>query len=228
MNNTLVGMIDHTLLKPESLYGDYTVLVRQAVEFGFKNVCVNSVFVPLVSSLVNAHPYSNVGVCSVVGFPFGLSDVHTKSLETERAIAKGASEIDFVINISAVRSADWKRVKDEFVELREASEHHILKVILEVGLLSTEEIKRCCALAVETNLDFVKSSTGVNIKLEPAKTAEYIKLMRDYVNGSRVRVKASGGIKSLKDCQMMIDAGASRIGSSNSAEIMKELRGDLI
>jgi deoxyribose-phosphate aldolase len=225
MNNILAGMIDHTLIKPDSLYGDYTILVRQAVEFEFKSVCVNSVFIPLVSSLINAHPYSNVGVCSVVGFPFGLSDIHTKSLETERAIAKGASEIDFVINISAVRSGDWKRVKDEFAELREASEHHILKCILEVGLLSDEEIKRCCALAVETNLDFVKSSTGVNVKLEPAKTAEYVKLMRDCVNGSRVRVKASGGIHSLADCKLMIESGASRIGTSNAVKIMEELNG---
>jgi deoxyribose-phosphate aldolase len=224
--NTLAGMIDHTLLKPEAVYGEYTVLVRQAVEHQFKSVCVNSFFVPLVSSLVNTHPYSNLSICSVVGFPFGVSDIHTKSLEVERAIAKGASEIDAVVNISAVRSGDWKRVKDELTELREASEHHILKVILETGLLTDDEIKRCCALAVECNLDFVKSSTGVNIKLPPEKTAEHVKLMKDCVNGSRVRVKASGGIKTLKDCKMMIDAGASRIGTSNGVSIMNELKGE--
>jgi deoxyribose-phosphate aldolase len=222
--NMLAGMIDHTLLKPEAPYGDYTILVRQAVEYQFKTICVNSFFVPLVSSLANTHLYSNVSICSVVGFPFGLSDIHTKSLEVERAIAKGASEIDAVVNISAVRSGDWKRVKDELTELREASDKHIFKLILEVGLLSNDEIKRCCALAVETNLDFVKSSTGVNIKLEPAKTAEYVKLMRDCVNGSRVRVKASGGIKTLADCKLMIDAGASRLGTSNSVAIMQELQ----
>lgn len=226
MNNTLAGMIDHTLLKPSSTYGEYTILVRQAVEHQFKSVCINSFFVPLVSNLVNTHPYSNLSICSVVGFPFGLADIHTKSLETERAIAKGANEIDVVINISAVRSGDWKRVKDELIELREASEHHILKVILETGFLTEDEIKRCCALAVEANLDFVKSSTGINIKLEPAKTAEHVKLMKDCVNGSRVRVKASGGIKTLADCKLMIEAGASRIGTSNGVSIIKELRGE--
>jgi deoxyribose-phosphate aldolase len=222
--NTLAGMIDHTLLKPESLYGEYTILVRQAIEYQFKSVCVNSFFVPLISGLINTHPYSNVNICSVIGFPHGLSDIHTKSLEIERALSKGANEIDAVINISAVKSHDWKRVKDELVELREASDKHIFKIILEVAALSDDEIKKCCELAVESNLDFVKTSTGFFKELKPIETARYVKLMKECVNGSRVRVKASGWIRTLADCQLVIEAGASRIGCSRSVDIMKELK----
>jgi deoxyribose-phosphate aldolase len=220
--NSIAGMIDHTLLKPEAPLGKYTELCREAVEYKFYSVCVNSFHVPLVSSLLNAHPLSKVQTCSVIAFPFGESDIHTKSLEIERAISKGAHELDVVINLSLVKTGEWKRLKEELTEIREASEHHILKIILEVGLLTNEEIIETSKICLVNNVDFLKTSTGVNVKLEPAKTAEYVALLKSLTDGTRCQVKASGGIKTLADVRLMIDAGASRIGTSNSVAIMQE------
>jgi len=217
-------MIDHTLLKPEAPLGSYTDLVREALEYKFASVCVNPFVVPLVFNRLNAHPEAKVQTCSVISFPFGASDIHTKSLEIERAISKGAHELDVVINLSLVKTGDWKRLKEELAELREASDHHILKIILEVGLLTVDEIKTSSLICLENNVDFLKTSTGVNVKLEPAKTAEYVALLKDLTNGTRAQVKASGGIRTLADCELMIAAGATRIGSSNSVAIMQELK----
>jgi deoxyribose-phosphate aldolase len=223
--DNIAGLIDHTLLKPEAPLGSYTQLVREAIEFKFSSVCVNPFHVPLVSNLLNTHPEVKVQTCSVIAFPFGVSDIHTKSLEIERAISKGAHELDVVINLSLIKTGDWKHLKEELVELREASDHHILKIILEVGLLTNDEIKTSSFICLDSNVDFLKTSTGVNIKLEPAKTAEYVALLKTFTNGTRAKVKASGGIKTLADCELMIQAGASRIGTSNGVAIMKELNG---
>jgi deoxyribose-phosphate aldolase len=163
----------------------------------------------------------------VIAFPFGESDIHTKSLEIERAIAKGAHELDVVINLSLVKTHEWKRLKEEMVEIREASEHHVLKIILEVAALSNEEIIESSKICLENNVDFLKTSTGYfSTKLEPAKTAEYVALLKDLTNGTRCSVKASGGISSLASCRLMIEAGASRIGTSKAVEVMSELRGE--
>src|SRR5258708_6092669 len=190
--DNIAGMIDHTLLAPDAPLGRYTEICREAVEYGFHSVCVNSFHVPLVSSLLNAHPLTKVQTCSVISFPFGETDIHTKSLEIERAIAKGAHELDVVVNISLVKTGEWKRLKDELAEIREASEFHVLKLILEVGALTDDEIKHCCDLAMEANLDFVKTSTGFFKKeLTPIETARFVKLMKQSVSGSRVKVKAS-------------------------------------
>jgi len=221
--DNIAEMIDHTLLAPDAPLGRYTEICREAVEYGFHSVCVNSFHVPLVSSLLNAHPLAKVQTCSVISFPFGETDIHTKSLEIERAISKGATELDTVINISLVKTGEWKRLKDELVEIREASEHHILKLILEVGALTDDEIKHCCDLAMEANLDFVKTSTGFFKKeLTPIETARFVKLMKQSVSGSRVKVKASGWIRTLADFNLVVDAGASRVGCSRSVDIIKE------
>src|ERR1039458_9930387 len=217
--DSIAGMIDHTLLRPEAPLGKYTELCRDAVEYQFASVCVNSFHVPLVSNLLNAHPLSKVKTCSVIAFPFGESDIHTKSLEIERAIAKGAHELDVVINLSLVKTGEWKRLKEELTEIREASEHHILKIILEVGLLTNEEIIETSKICLSNNVDFLKTSTGVSVKLEPVKTAEYVALLKSLTDGTRCQVKASGGIKILADVRLMIAAGASRIGTSNSVAI---------
>jgi|SRR5579863_1244928 len=223
----IAGMIDHTLLRPEAPLGKYTELCREAIEYKVHSVCVNSFHVPLIANLLNAHPESKVQTCSVIAFPFGASDIHTKSLEIERAISKGAHELDAVINISLVKTGEWKRLKEELVEIREASDHHILKLIFEVAALTDDEIKHCCDLAMETNLDFVKTSTGFFKELKPIETARFVKLMAESVRGSRVKVKASGWIRTLADFNMMIEAGASRVGCSRSVDIIKEAQGEL-
>ena len=221
----LPSMIDHTLLKPQLPLGSYTQLCREALENNFASVCVNSFHVPLVSNLLNAHPESKVKTCSVIAFPFGLSDIHTKSLEIERAISKGAHEVDVVINLSLVKTGEWKRLKEEMIEIREASDHHILKMILEVGLLTDEEIKHASMICLEHNVDFLKTSTGINVELAPAKTAEYVAMLKRFTDGTRAQVKASGFIRTLADCELMLAAGATRIGTSGAVKIMKELSG---
>lgn len=226
--NTLPSYIDSTLLRPEAPLSSYTQLVRDAVEFSFASCCVSSFHAPLVANLLNAHPLSKVKTCCTIAFPFGESDIHTKSIEIERALSKGVAEVDVVINLSLVKTHEWKHLREELVEIREASEHHILKIILEVAALTREEIIESSKLCLEQNVDFLKTSTGYfSTKLEPAKTAEYVALLKDLTNGTRCAVKASGGISDLKACQLMIEAGASRIGTSKAKEIMTELRGEL-
>lgn len=221
--DNIACMIDHTLLFPDAPLGRYTEMCREAVQYGFKSVCVNSFHVPLVANLLNAHPEAKILTCSVISFPLGETDIHTKSLEIERAISKGAHELDAVINISLVKTGEWKRLKDELAELREASEHHVLKLILEVAALTDDEIKHCCDLAMEANLDFVKTSTGFfKTALAPAETARYVKLMKDSVRGSRMKVKASGWIRTLADFNLVVEAGADRVGCSRSVDIIKE------
>lgn len=200
-------------------------MVREALEYNFASVCVNSFHVPLVARLLNARALSKVNTCSVIAFPFGETDIHTKSIEIERAISKGAHELDVVANLSLIKTGEWKRLGEEMAEIREASDMHILKIILEVGLLTKEEIITTSKICLENNVNFLKTSTGINIKLEPQKTAEYVALLKDLTNGTRCAVKASGGIRTLADFQLMIDAGATRIGSSNAVGIMNEAKG---
>jgi deoxyribose-phosphate aldolase len=226
-------LIDHTLLIPSAPLGNYTDLCRQAVKWNFHSVCVSSFHVPLVSNLLHSYVHTdmsvNIKICSVIGFPHGISNIDSKVTEMQRAFNDGATEFDFVLNISAVKTGDWLRIKHEFETLRKTiptapTFQPILKVILECGLLSDDEIKHCCDLAIETGLSYVKTSTGFLAKLEPKETARYVKLMADQVKGSGVLVKASGGIRSLIDLEMMIEAGASRVGTSNSIKIMEEFQ----
>jgi deoxyribose-phosphate aldolase len=216
--------IDHTELKPESPYSRYTELCREALEYQFASVCVNSFYVPLVSSYLKGFGHTgSVKVCSVVGFPFGASSLISKTVEVTDAIANGATEIDTVINIGALKSGASKRVKEELWTLRDVTKDKVLKVILEVGLLTDDEIKLACDLCIETNCNFVKTSTGFNIKLPIEKTKYYVSLLKSQTEQTSVKVKASGGIRTLSDLRLMLEVGADRIGTSNSVTIMKEL-----
>ena len=227
----IAKVIDHTLLRPDAPLGEYTQLVRDAVRLKFGAVCVSSFHTPLVSNLLHSYIHTDMNthvvVASTIGFPHGNSSIQAKVTEMQQAFNDGATEFDFVINIGLVKTREWKRIKDEFVALRSAipdhpSFHPILKCILEVGLLEDEEIKRACDIAVANKIDFVKTSTGFLAKLEPKQTARYVKLMADQVKGSGVLVKASGGIKCLNDVNLMLENGASRIGTSNSIRILEE------
>ena len=228
-------IIDHTELHPDKPLGRYTDLVREAIFYKFGAICVSSFHTPLVANWLHTYIHTdmnlNIAVATTIGFPSGISNIESKVVEMQQAFNDGATEFDFVINLSAVKTGDWKRVKDEFVALRNAIPdnekfHPILKCIMEVGLLQDDEIKRACDIAVANKIDFVKSSTGFNTKLEPKNTARYIKLMADQVKGTGVLVKASGGITCLNDVNLMLENGASRIGTSNSVRIMKEIRGE--
>lgn len=216
----LARMIDHTLLKPDASRAEITKLCQEARANSFATVCVNPAWVALCSDLLRGSP---VKVCTVVGFPLGATLPEVKAFETERAIAGGASEIDMVQNIGALKSRDYRLVGEDVAAVvrsahaRQAS----VKVIIETALLTDEEKVESCAIAQAAGADYVKTSTG--FASGGATTAD-VALMRQVV-GPNIGVKAAGGIRSAKDAQAMIAAGATRLGASAGVKILKEVGG---
>lgn len=209
--------IDHTALKPETNLQQIEKLCAEAREHEFFSVCVNSYYVKKAVALLAG---SNVKVCTVVGFPLGASTMETKRFEAMKAMAEGAREIDMVINVSAIKSQDWQYVLDDMASLSQVVHQQggLLKVILETCLLTDEEKRKACELAVKANVDFVKTSTGFSTA---GATIEDVKLMRSIVGS--MGVKASGGIRDAETARKMIEAGATRLGTSASVEIVKGL-----
>jgi deoxyribose-phosphate aldolase len=214
----LARMIDHTNLRPEATRDEIIKLCRQAAQFGFVAVCVNPSYVQLAVSHLADTP---VKVATVVGFPLGATFTDAKRLEAGEAIRLGASEIDMVLNIGALKSGDHAQVLSDIRGV--AGTTHtaggILKVILETILLTDDEKRRACELCLEAKADFVKTSTGF---LGGGATVADIKLMRAAV-GSNIGVKASGGIRTTADALAMIEAGANRIGTSSGVAIVEAL-----
>lgn len=208
--------IDHTALKAETTYKQIEKLCAEAKEYDFASVCVNSYYVKKAFALLGG---SDVRVCTVVGFPLGASTMETKRFEAMKAVAEGASEIDMVINVSAIKSAEWQYVLDDMSSLAQVTHHQgaLLKVILETCLLTEEEKRKACELAVKASVDFVKTSTGFSTG---GATVDDVKLMRSIV-GEGLGVKASGGIRDAETALKMIQAGASRLGTSASVEIIR-------
>jgi len=208
--------IDHTLLKADATSSQIKKLCEEAREHQFFSVCVNSYFVKEAKQYLSG---SGVKVCTVVGFPLGASTMETKRFEAMKAIAEGAQEIDMVINISAIKSENWQYVLDDMSSLAQVCHQQgaLLKVILETCLLTLEEKKKCCELAVKAGVDFVKTSTGFSTG---GATIEDVKLMRSIV-GPKLGVKASGGIRNAQMAKDMIEAGATRLGTSASVEIAR-------
>jgi len=215
----LAAVIDHTLLRPSATRGEVERLCSEAAACGFRTVCVNPV---LVVDAVRFLRGTSVGVCSVVGFPFGTHLVTTKAHEAREAVKGGATEIDMVIRIGALKEGDDQAVLDDIRAVVEAADGRGVKVILETCYLTEEEKVRACILAVEGGASFVKTSTGYG----PAgATVEDVALMRRTV-GENLGVKAAGGIRTLADALRMIRAGARRLGTSGSVAILKELEGE--
>lgn len=214
----IASAIDHTLLKPEATAQDIEKVCLEALQNGFASVCVNPCWVPLVASRLAG---SRVKVCTVIGFPLGANQTETKLAEASLALSQGASELDTVQNVGALRSRDYTLVKREIAKLAELAHDRgaILKVILETSLLTTEQKVKACQLAVEAKADFVKTSTGFSTA---GATVDDIKLMRQTV-GPAVGVKASGGIRTLATVREMLAAGADRIGASAGVQILNEL-----
>lgn len=208
--------IDHTLLKSEATAAQIEKLCAEAREYDFFSVCINSYYVKKAVSLLQG---SNTKVCTVVGFPLGASTMETKRFEAMKAIAEGAREIDMVLNISAVKSGEWQYALDDMSSLAQVCHQQgsLLKVILETCLLTEEEKKKACELAVKGQVDFVKTSTGFSTS---GATVQDVKLMRSIV-GKDMGVKASGGIRDAATAKIMIEAGATRLGTSASVEIVK-------
>lgn len=209
--------IDHTILNADATQNDIKKICDEAKEYGFYSVCVNSCHVAFVSKELEN---TDVKVTSVVGFPLGASSIETKVFETTDAVAKGADEIDMVINIGALKSRDLDYLyKDINAVVRAAGQGVIVKVIIETALLKDEEKILACKIAKDAGADFVKTSTGFSTD---GATIEDIKLMREAV-GADMGVKASGGIRDFEKTQTFIKAGATRIGASASVGIVKSI-----
>ena len=213
----LASMIDHTLLKPEATEAQIRQLCDEAKRFCFASVCVNPTYVKLCATLLAGTP---VHVCTVAGFPLGASLPEVKAFEAQQAIRDGATEIDMVINVGALKNRDDVLVERDVVGVVRLSHAAgvLVKAILEVALLTDEEKVRACRLVQSAGADFVKTSTGFG---PGGATAHDVALMRQTV-GPQMGVKAAGGIRTLQDALAMIEAGATRLGASASAKIMAE------
>ena len=213
---SIAALIDHTILKPEATRDDVVKICREARQYGFASVCVNPYWVPLVRAELAG---SAVKVCTVVGFPLGATSTEAKVAETAVAVRVGATEIDMVINIGALRSGDRDAVRQDIRQVvRTAHEAGaIVKVILETALLDDAQKAAACTLAKQAGADFVKTSTGFSTS---GATAHDVALMREAV-GPEMGIKAAGGIRTLSDLRAMTAAGATRIGASASIKIVE-------
>ena len=224
---------DHTILKADASEEDVNAICLEAMKYNFASVCVNSYRTKQVANLLLD---TDIDVCTVIGFPLGAMSTIAKKLETLTAIEDGATEIDMVINVGAVKDGDWELVKKDIAEVKEVCANNtmgrevVLKVILETCLLTEEEKVQACEVSVEAGADFVKTSTGFS---KGGATVEDVALMRKTVDAkttameketgktrNRVRVKASGGIRDLATAKAMIEAGADRLGTSATVDIV--------
>jgi deoxyribose-phosphate aldolase len=207
--------IDHTLLKPEATAEQHDVLCEEAVTHKFYSVCVNSSWVAHCAKKLQGTP---VRVCAVVGFPLGAMSGRAKNFETRHAIEDGAREIDMVINVGALKSGHLKQVEDDIRWVRRACARNVvLKVIIETALLTDEEKVIACRIAQKAGADFVKTSTGFS---HHGATVRDVQLMRRTV-GPKLGVKAAGGVRSIEDAIQMIEAGATRLGTSSGIKIIQ-------
>ncbi|TQS74584.1 deoxyribose-phosphate aldolase [Ornithinibacillus gellani] len=207
--------IDHTLLKPDATKDQITTLVKEADTYKFASVCVNPYWVSFCADQLKD---SSVKVCTVIGFPLGASATEIKAFETKQAIADGADEVDMVINIGALKSGMDDVVRQDIEAVVKATTGEALvKVIIETSLLTEDEKRRACELAVAAGADFVKTSTGFS---GGGATVADVKLMREVV-GKDIGVKASGGVRNQQDAIAVIEAGANRIGASAGIAIIE-------
>jgi deoxyribose-phosphate aldolase len=209
--------IDHTILKPTTLIADVEKLCAEAKEFGFAAVCVPPPFVKISKVLLAG---TNVKVATVIGFPFGYSAVESKLAEILLAMVDGADELDVVANIVAIKNDDWQLVSNEINHIMPVvkSKEKVIKIIIESGVLTEDELVKCCGLYGAAGIDYLKTSTGY---AETGATIEAVKIMRQNLP-AHVQIKASGGIRTYEFAKELIEAGASRLGCSASVAIVKQ------
>ena len=205
--------IDHTNLKNTATLKDIEKLCNEAIKYKFASVCVYPYYVPLAASLLKG---TNVDVCTVIGFSSGMSTKETKVYEAIDAIEKGANEIDMVINIAALKNKDYDYVKEEIEEIRDAIDGKVLKVIIETCLLTKEEIIKMTEICNETFVNFIKTSTGFS---ESGACVEDVELINKH-KSELLEIKASGGIRDIHTAEAMINAGATRLGTSSGVKLM--------
>ena len=206
--------IDHTVLKADTPKAKVQQIIDEAIQYDFMSVCINPTWVSFAAEKLAA---TDVKVCTVIGFPLGANTSTVKAFEAAEAIKNGADEVDMVINIGAAKDGDWDLVESDIQAVVDASKDVTTKVIIETSLLTDEEKVKACQAAVRAGADFVKTSTGFSTA---GATVADIALMRQTV-GPDLGVKASGGVRSIADAQAMIEAGATRLGTSNGVDIMK-------
>jgi deoxyribose-phosphate aldolase len=216
----IAAWIDHTLLKPDATAIQVKSICQEAIEHHFAAVCVNPVFIPLVAVLLKD---STIATCSVIGFPLGANTATIKLVETLASLGAGATEIDMVMNIGALKGEAYGQVFNDIRGVTEVAHNQgaLVKVILEMTLLTRKEKILACLISQAAGADFVKTSTGFG---PGGATVEDVELMYRVV-GSRLRVKAAGGIRSYTDALSMIKAGATRIGASAGVKILQEAAG---
>lgn len=212
----LADYIEHTLLKPDASNDELVKLCDEAQKYNFKGVCVNPVNVKFAKECLKN---TKVKVVTVVGFPLGASLSEVKAFEAEKAVQDGADEIDMVIAIHAVKNKDWDYVKNDIRIVKKACGSKILKVILETDLLTEDEIIKACEVAIEAKADFVKTSTGF-VKDGVGAKVEDVKLMNKIVKPKGLFVKASGEIRDKEKAVRLIEAGATRLGTSSGVDIV--------
>lgn len=205
--------IDHTLLKPEATRAQIQKLCEEALVHKFYAVCVNSSMISVCKEILKN---SSVKIASVIGFPLGVCDTSTKVFETTRALNLGATEIDMVVHVGAVKGQDWSYVEKDIKDVVMAAQGHPVKVILETHLLTAEEKRKICEISLLVGAHFVKTATGFS---GGGATVEDITLMKSIVQ-NKAQVKASGGVRDFETAVKMIQAGATRIGTSSGVAIV--------
>jgi deoxyribose-phosphate aldolase len=210
----LASVIDHTLLKPESTLNDIRRLCHEAELYGFYAVCVNPYRVKDAVEFLRGKP---IVVCSVVGFPFGATKIEVKLKEAERAVEDGADEIDYVVNIGAVKDGRFGHILEEARTLRRSLKGIVIKSIIETPFLNDHEVRKVCNILEEAEIDFIKTCTGYGPR---GVTLDDVLLLKSI---TRLKIKASGGIRTASQALSLINAGASRLGTSAGVKIVEEL-----
>ncbi|PAK21689.1 deoxyribose-phosphate aldolase [Mycoplasmopsis agassizii] len=212
-------LIDHTLLKAEARSKDIDKLIQEALKYDFKTICVNSSWVKYAHDKLKK---SNVGITAVVGFPLGAMISQAKAQEAKLAIEHGASEIDMVINVGRFKDHDYEYVLNDIKAVKNAIGKNILKVIVETALLTDIEIKEVTEIVLKSGADFIKTSTGFSYR---GATVKDVEIMNNVVKDA-IGIKAAGGVKNLNDLKAMIEAGATRIGTSSGVALMENKEAD--
>lgn len=207
-------MIDHTYLKPEGTTKEIDKLIKEAKEWGFWSVCVNSSWVKYVKEQLKG---TDVKITSVIGFPLGASITQAKVQETKLAIDHGADEIDMVINIGRLKNGEYEYVLNEIKKIKEACGDKILKVIIETALLKEFEIEKATELVLASGADFIKTSTGFSFR---GASFEDIEIFNRIIGNKNLKIKAAGGIKDINDLKKYIEMGVDRFGTSSSIVIL--------
>lgn len=211
--NEILKHIDHTQLKAFCTWEDIQTLCEEAIRYQTASVCVPPCYIKRIKDTYG----DRVNICTVIGFPLGYSTTPVKEFETRQAIADGASEVDMVINISDVKNGDFQKVEDEIRTLKQAAGDHILKVIIETCYLTQEEKIALCRAVTNAGADYIKTSTGFGTD---GARIEDIRLFKEHI-GPNVKMKAAGGVKTVADLEMFLEAGCERIGTSSAVKMLQ-------